>query len=107
MRFTPQGVAICTFSLAVDRPTSSDGQKNVDWIDVTCYRRQAEIAGEHLAKGRLVCIEGSIRERKWETEDGQKRRAHGVVAQRVIFLPSGKKGVPDEVLAAEAAEGEV
>ncbi len=101
LRILPDGTSVCTFSLAVDRP-KADGEKDVDWIDVTAFRRQAELASEYLAKGRLVCVQGSIRERKWETEDGQKRRAHGVVANRIEFLLSGKKGVPDEVLVAEA-----
>lgn len=107
LRILPDGTSVCTFSLAVDRPRADGEGKDVDWIDITAFRRQAELASEYLAKGRLVCVQGQLRERKWETEDGQKRRAHGVVATRIEFLPSGKRGVPDEVLAAEAAEGEV
>lgn len=104
LRVLPDGTPVCTFSLAVDRPKADSEGKDVDWIDVTCFRKQAESVSEHLTKGRLVCVEGSLRERKWETEDGQKRRAHAVIARRVVFLPSGRKGVPDEVLVAEAEE---
>ena len=90
MRYTPNGVAVTSFRLAVNRPARRDQpeERQADFIDIVAWRQQAEFCGNYLNKGALVCVEGRIQVRNWETQDGQRRRTVEVVAFRVTALES-------------------
>lgn len=93
IRYTPQGVAMVRFGLAVDRPfTSADGKKETDFIDCVAWRKLAELVGNHLRKGRLVAVEGRLQIRNYETTDGTKRRSAEVICDRVSFLDKAPEG---------------
>jgi len=96
MRFTPAGKPVTRFGVAVNRsPYVNDkGERveGVDFFNVVVFGRQAETSHQYLKKGRGVAIDGRLRSRSWETEDGQKRYAVEVNAQNVQFLPrAGEK----------------
>jgi single-strand DNA-binding protein len=108
LRYTPSGVAVANFRLAVDRQfTNPQGERETDFIDVVAWRQDAEFAANYLSKGRLVLIDGRIQVRNWTTQDGQKRRSVEVVADRVRGLdrPREGQGAAGEG-AAPAGEGE-
>lgn len=87
LRVTNQtGVSVATFTVAVDRPFQSQGQRETDFIDCVAWRRLAETVAEHMRKGRLVAVEGRLQIRSYETQDGQRRRVAEVVADEVRFL---------------------
>ncbi|GAB6875646.1 single-stranded DNA-binding protein [Thermaerobacter litoralis] len=87
LRYTPGGVAVATFTLAVDRPfTNQQGEREADFIDIVAWRGQAEACANHLSKGRLVSVRGRLQVRSYETQDGQRRRVTEVVADDVRFL---------------------
>ncbi|MER3457034.1 MAG: single-stranded DNA-binding protein [candidate division GAL15 bacterium] len=87
LRYLPSGQPVATFTLAVDRPFSgAQGERKTDFIPVVAWRRLAEQVSQHLAKGRLVAVEGRLQIREYETQDGQRRRAVEVVADHVRFL---------------------
>ena len=87
LRYTPSGVAVTHFTLAVDRPfTNQQGEREADFIDVVCWRKLAETVANHLNKGRLVAVQGRLQIRSYETQDGQRRKAAEVVADTVRFL---------------------
>mgnify|MGYP000880173868 CR=1 FL=1 len=96
-RYTPSGVATCSFRLAVDKGLSKDkkqemeskGQPTADFINIVVWGKQAENCANYLAKGRLVAIQGRLQSRSWETENG-RRYATEVVANQVQFLEWGK-----------------
>ncbi len=89
MKYTPAGLAVTKFSLAVERRAKSDeGERQVDWFDVTCFGQSAEFAGQYLDKGALVGIEGRLQQDKWEGDDGQKRSKVVIVAGNVTPLES-------------------
>ncbi|MDA8204495.1 MAG: single-stranded DNA-binding protein [Thermaerobacter sp.] len=93
MRYTPQGVPVASFSLAVDRPfANQQGQRETDFIDCVAWRKLGETVGNHLTKGRLVAVEGRLQVRSYETQDGSKRRAAEVVCDAVRFLDRPKDG---------------
>ncbi|MCK8826856.1 single-stranded DNA-binding protein [Natroniella acetigena] len=95
LRYTPNGTAVCNFSLAVERSYKNrDGERDVDFIDIVVWRKQAEHCANHLNKGRLVAVEGRLQIRSYETDEGQKRRNAEVVANNVQFLdwPSSNGG---------------
>jgi len=95
LRYTPSGVAVASFTLAVERDFKNQaGEREVDFIPVVVWNRLAEIVSENLQKGRLLAVEGRLQVRSYETQEGQKRRASEVVAEKVQFLdwPKEKQG---------------
>lgn len=87
LRYTPNGVAVANFTIAVDRPfTNQQGERETDFIDCVVWRRLAETVAQHLQKGRLVAVNGRLQIRSYETNDGQRRRVAEVVADDVRFL---------------------
>jgi single-strand DNA-binding protein len=61
------------------------------FVNVAAFGRQAESCKKYLAKGRHVAVHGQLRFREWENDEGEKRSEHSIVADRVDFLPGGKK----------------
>lgn len=97
LRYTPQGVPVASFTLAVDRPFSNQqGQREADFIDCVAWRKLGETVGNHLTKGRLVAVEGRLQIRSYEAQDGTKRRAAEVVADSVRFLDRPREGQPQD-----------
>jgi single-strand DNA-binding protein len=87
LRYTPSGVPVAGFPLAVDRPfTNAQGQRETDFFDIVVWRKQAELVSAHLQKGRLVAIQGRLQARSYDTPEGQRRKVHEIVADRVTFL---------------------
>lgn len=94
LRYTPaEGVAVATFSLAVERPFANQkGEKEVDFIRIVVWRKQAENCANYLSKGRLAAVEGRLQLRSYEDRDGIKRTIAEVVASNVTFL-DGRKDI--------------
>ncbi|HYH04392.1 MAG TPA: single-stranded DNA-binding protein [Bacillota bacterium] len=91
LRYTPNGVAVTNFDLAVDRPTPNQaGEREADFIRIIAWQKQAELCANYLKKGRLVAVEGRLQIRSYEAQDGQKRRVAEVVTNQVQFLDRGK-----------------
>ena len=89
LRYIPSGSAVANFTVAVNRIyKDSAGQKKEDasFIRVVVWGKMAEVCGEYLTKGRPVLVEGRLKSRVWEAQDGQKRSAIDVVATSVQFL---------------------
>lgn len=96
MRYTPNGVAVTTFTLAVDRPFSSNkGEREADFIPVVVWRQLAEACANHLSKGRLAAVQGRIQTRQYENNEGRKVNVTEVVADTVRFLERSEKQKPD------------
>lgn len=93
LKFTPAGKPVATFGIAVNRVpyTTEQGERveGVDFFTVVVFARQAETVHQYLKKGSGVAIDGRLRYRSWETDEGQKRSVVEVVAQNVQFLPRG------------------
>ena len=91
LRYTPTGVPVTTFFLAVQRNyTNSQGEREADFIPITVWRNAAENCAKYLTKGRLVAVAGRIQTRSYE-QDGQRRYTWEVVADEVQFLEWGEK----------------
>lgn len=95
LRFTPQGTAVCTFSLATNRSwaTSEGGERNeqVEYHRVVAWSKLAEICGQLLKKGRKAFVEGRLQTREWTTQEGQKRQITEIVIENMILLDSAGK----------------
>jgi len=80
LRYTPNGIAVTSFRIA------NNGTDEVQYYAVIAWRRLAEVAVEHLAKGRLVYIGGRLTSRTWTGRDGLKRYALEIIASEIQFL---------------------
>ncbi len=102
LRYTPSGKAVTTLGLAVNNrfKRGEEQVEDVLFIDVTVWGKSAENCTEYLSKGSPVMVEGRLKYRTWEAQDGQKRSKVDVTAISVQFLSGGKGGggkpVPEE-----------
>ncbi len=104
MRYTPSGMPIANFRLAVDRGRKSDsGKEQTDWLNIVAFQKTAELVAQYLDKGSLVGIEGRIQSRSWEGQDGKKNYSVEIVANNVRFLES--KAEADRRRAARGQSG--
>lgn len=92
LRYTPGGKAVASFTIAVDRRMSK-GQENkeTDFVPIVAWERLGEICNEYLTKGKLICIQGSLRTRTYE-KDGEKRKAFEINANEMQMLSGGEGG---------------
>ena len=89
MRFTPSGRPVTSFRIATNwRYTTAEGERKeeTEWFSVVAWGKLAEQCNQFLTKGRLVYIEGRLRLRTWEGQDGQKRSRNEITAEKVKFL---------------------
>lgn len=87
LRYTPNGVATCSFTLAVNRPfKNQQGEQEADFINIVVWRKQAESTAQYLSKGRLAGVEGRIQTRHYDGADGKRVYVTEVVADNVQFL---------------------
>ena len=98
LKYLASGSAVCSFPLAVNRTYKQGDEKKEEttYIDIVVFGRQGEHCGQYLHKGEGCIVDGRLQQRRWETEDGQKRSKHEVVAQSVTFLPKKGKGEAPE-----------
>jgi single-strand DNA-binding protein len=96
------GKQVAGFLLALDRPSKDGG---ADFVHVSAWDRQGELCSQYLAKGNRVGVEGRLRSRSWDAEDGSRRTALEVVAHRVEFLspPEGGAAADADIPFAAAA----
>lgn len=86
LRRTPNGVSVTTFTIAVERTYTPQGQeKQADFIDIVAWRNTAEFVCKYFSRGRLIALNGSIQTRFYEDKEGHKRKAFEVVADNVFF----------------------
>ena len=92
LRFTNDGVPVCSFGLAVNRVRSRS--EEVDFFDISAWRELGETIANYKKKGDPILVEGRLQYRTWEAQDGSKRSKVDVVADNVQFL--GRAGEPQE-----------
>ena len=87
LRRTGSGVAVASFSLAVDRDFApkDGGERETDFIDCVAWRQTGEFVSKYFAKGRMAVVSGRLQIRSWTDKDGNKRRSAEVVADNVYF----------------------
>ena len=89
LKYTPNNIAVCSFTLAVNRSYARPGEeRKTDFIDIVTWRSTAEFVSKYFAKGMQVAVEGSIQTRTYEDRQGVKRKAFEVVANEVFFADS-------------------
>ena len=103
MRFTPNGNPVTSFRLATSRTyTTVEGERKqeTEWFDVVTWNRLAENCNQFLTKGQRAYVEGRLRTRSWDGQDGQRHSRIEIIAKRVLFLDrksgsSSSEGLPE------------
>jgi single-strand DNA-binding protein len=94
LKFSQQGKPVCTFSLAVNerwKDAAGASRERVEWFQIVCFARLAEVCGEYLSTGRHIYLEGRLQTRKWKGPEGEKRTAIEVVANVMQILDRAPK----------------
>jgi single-strand DNA-binding protein len=93
-RYTPNGKAICNFTLATSRAWKKDGEKQeeTEWHRLVAYEQLAEIVGQYLRKGSLAYFEGRLKTRKWQDKDGTEKYTTEVIAHEMKMIGGKESG---------------
>ena len=94
LRRTGSGIAVASFTLAVDRDFGGrdGGERETDFIDCVAWRQTGEFVSKYFTKGRMAVVSGRLQIRNWTDKDGNKRRSAEVVADNVYFGDSRRDG---------------
>lgn len=98
LRQTQSGIATVTFTVAVNRKPSKNGEAQTDFFNVTAWRQTAELIAKYFRKRSSICVVGSIQNRSYEDKNGQKKYITEIVAENVNFVdprsenPAGNQG---------------
>ena len=103
LRYTPNGDAVCSFSLAVNQKAKG-GEKETTWFKVTLWRKMAENAAKYLTKGTPVYIEGRLNTEAWTDRDGKNQITLEIQATDMQFI-GGKSDAKGDAFEAPAASG--
>ena len=105
LRRTGSGIAVASFTLAVDRDFGGrdGGERETDFIDCVAWRQTGEFVSKYFTKGRMAVVSGRLQIRNWTDKDGNKRRTAEVVADNVYFGDSRRDGDTGSTYSAPAA----
>lgn len=107
LRYVPSGTAVTSFDIAVNRVyalQSGEKKEETSFVRIVVWARRAEVCAEYLTKGSPVFVEGRLRSRSWETQDGQKRSIIEVVANNVQFLRGPQKKASQQPVPSQNVE---
>lgn len=96
LRTTPSGRSVAMLTLAIDRPSTKDGNKEADFIPVVLWGKTAEAVARYVHKGQRLLVEGRIQVRSYDGKDGQKRYATEVVADKAEFIDKSEQGASQQ-----------
>ena len=88
LKQTQSGVAVVSFSIAVNRRASKDAQPQTDFFNVTAWRATAEFVSKYFRKGSSICVVGTIQNRTWTDQQGAKHYATDIIADEINFVDS-------------------
>ena len=85
-KYTQTGKCVTTFTLAVNRPTTKDGEQQADFVPVVLWGKVAETVGNYVHKGQRLLVEGRLQVRTFEANDGSKRWVTEVIGSHIEFI---------------------
>lgn len=85
LRYTTNGIAVCSFTLAVERPRQKDKEEETDWPTIVAWRNKAEFAARYLTKGRKVLVTAAVRTRSYDDKEGNRRKVTEFYAEDIEF----------------------
>ncbi|MGH9396822.1 MAG: single-stranded DNA-binding protein [Terriglobia bacterium] len=91
LKYSASGIPVCRFSLATNetfKNKAGERQEHTEWHSVVCFGKLAEVCGQYLCKAKLCYIEGSIRCRKWQDQNGEENKSFDIIATQMRMLSS-------------------
>jgi single-strand DNA-binding protein len=88
LKSSPTGVSVCSFTLAINRRHSREGEQQADFINCVAWRKTAEFISKYFSKGDSLCVTGVIQTRTWNDNNNQKRYATEVIVDEAMFVDS-------------------
>lgn len=95
MKYTADGTAVTTFSVAVGKKIKE--REETEWFSVVLWNQLAEVAGQYLQKGREVLIQGEMKTRNWQGQDGQKHYRTELIGRSMQFVGGRPDGVAGDI----------
>ncbi len=105
VRKTTTGRSVCTFTIANERPKNSQGEKEVDFLEVVAWNSSADFVGNYFKKGSPILVTGRVQTKTWKDKEGNNRQSWNIVTNTVEFVPTSKK--QDEATEYIPTEGEL
>ena len=105
MRQTQSGVAVCSFSIAVNRRFAKEGQQTADFLNCTAWRNTAEFISKYFTKGNMISVVGCLQSRSWDGSDGKKQYATDIVVEEAYFTGSKENTAPAPAATPTGFEG--
>lgn len=96
LKATPNGVSVCSFTIAVERRFKQGEERQADFINIVAWRQTAEFISKYFSKGSMIGIEGAIQTRRYQDKDGNNRTAFEVVANNAQFMESKRSQGAEE-----------
>lgn len=96
LKQTPNGVATCSFSVAVNRPYQKDSERQADFISCVAWRQTAEFISKYFRKGSSIFVVGEIQTRTWTDKDGNKRYVTEVIVDEANFVDGKGENSPSD-----------
>lgn len=91
LKTTSNGIAVCSFSIAVERRYKAGEERKADFINIVTWRSSAEFVSKYFKKGQMIAVEGSIQTRQYKDKDGNNRTAFEIVANNVQFADFARR----------------
>lgn len=88
LRHTQSGTAVASFTLAVNRPSDKNGERNADFINCVAWKGAGETIAKYLTKGKQLCVSGNLQTRSYKDKDGNNRTAYEVNVRDFDFCGS-------------------
>lgn len=95
LKKTKTGKSVCTFSIAVNHYSKSEEPPKVSFIEVETWEKVAEMCSKNVSKGKRLMVIGSLRQDRWESEDGKTKSRIKIVGNEIRFLESKKNNEED------------
>ena len=96
LRYTKSGIAVCSFTLAVERPRQKDKEEETDWPTIIAWRNKAEFAAKYLTKGRKVLVTATVRTRTYDDDNGKKHKITEFYAEDIEFCDKKPQGEAED-----------
>jgi single-strand DNA-binding protein len=94
LKTTQSGISVLSFTIAVSRRKTKDGEQMSDFITCVAWDKRAELIAKHFRKGSSICVIGELQVRKWQDADGNNRYATEVLVSEVNFVDSKNESAP-------------
>lgn len=96
LRYTQNQTPVASFTLACDRSTKKDAEKQTDFIECVAWQGTAEMVAKYFTKGRMAAVEGRLQIRPWKDKEGNNRKTAEVVVSSIYFADSKQSGQRSE-----------